>query len=397
MSQNTFETPADIRGRLARSWPRIQKQILTGQLEFPCRYPVKHPSLSDRSFPSFRVEYRKWRDAWNDLKSPGASAITGIKNCRTYKDIRVIKSIEFQNADALAQFLGQKAVAGLNTLSDRLAALGYTGDTSNAAVYQVQTLLSEMSDESFQALVRLLEWRQENPGTKIALREVPVQGVGTKWIEQHTRVILAVFEDHDLLVSHEGSFLERTGLRDDDRRTLWMRWHSSRAIPGTDISEFAIRPSQMTRRPEGIRKVLMVENSTTFLSFFPSEDTLLVFGNGKMGISAVAELPWLSEVEFYYWGDMDSSGYLILDRIRSHCSSVQSLMMGREAMETNMSARTPDTGLELAEVPELTQDEAFARDLLLSRKLRIEQEQIVGAPEALTRHGLIEVAVEMTA
>lgn len=141
----------------------------------------------------------------------------------------------------------------------------------------------------------------------------------------------------------------------------------------------------------------MVENRATYLSFFPSSDTLLLLGDGKMAVSAVRDMPWLSDLDFYYWGDMDSSGFLILDRIRCTHPNVASIFMDKDAMDVNLAMAVKDGGLEGAKVEHLTPAESQTRDFLFRKKKRIEQERIHNPGPTLLHHRLITGDIQKAA
>jgi hypothetical protein len=56
-----------------------------------------------------------------------------------------------------------------------------------------------------------------------------------------------------------------------------------------------------------------------------------VFGSG-FASSGLAGLPWLRDSEIAYWGDVDTYGFDILSRLRSHLPQVRSILMDRETL-----------------------------------------------------------------
>jgi hypothetical protein len=59
--------------------------------------------------------------------------------------------------------------------------------------------------------------------------------------------------------------------------------------------------------------------------------SMVVFGAGY-GFEVLAGAAWLHQCSIYYWGDIDTHGFAILDQLRAHLPHVQSLLMDRETL-----------------------------------------------------------------
>ncbi len=109
------------------------------------------------------------------------------------------------------------------------------------------------------------------------------------------------------------------------------------------------------------------------------ENSLLVFGAGY-GFDAFDEAGWLDTCDVYYWGDIDTHGFAILDQLRTRVPQVHSLMMDRDtllAFESQWGVEDKQTTRDL---PRLNNDERVLydelRDNRLRPTLRLEQERI---------------------
>jgi len=49
-------------------------------------------------------------------------------------------------------------------------------------------------------------------------------------------------------------------------------------------------------------------------------------------VEAFAEIPWLIDHPCHYWGDLDTHGFGILNRLRHHLPDVQSLLMDQATL-----------------------------------------------------------------
>jgi hypothetical protein len=57
----------------------------------------------------------------------------------------------------------------------------------------------------------------------------------------------------------------------------------------------------------------------------------VIFGAGY-AVDRLVALPWLSGKSLHYWGDIDTHGFAILDRLRQRCAHTQSFLMDRETL-----------------------------------------------------------------
>ena len=61
------------------------------------------------------------------------------------------------------------------------------------------------------------------------------------------------------------------------------------------------------------------------------EDGVVIWGKG-FEVDRVGRLPWLADVEVVYWGDIDTHGFAILDRLRAWLPQTRSVLMDRETL-----------------------------------------------------------------
>ena len=83
-------------------------------------------------------------------------------------------------------------------------------------------------------------------------------------------------------------------------------------------------------RPLPCDTVYVIENETTYLAFPAVERAVALFGGGY-AVSVLEQLHWLDDREIVYWGDIDTHGFAILDRLRRRFPRTHSLLMDRDA------------------------------------------------------------------
>jgi len=80
-----------------------------------------------------------------------------------------------------------------------------------------------------------------------------------------------------------------------------------------------------------VSRVFITENEINYLAFPSVSDSLLIFGTGY-GFDVLAQAAWLVCCQVYYWGDIDTHGFAILDQLRANLPHAQSLLMDRATL-----------------------------------------------------------------
>ena len=137
-----------------------------------------------------------------------------------------------------------------------------------------------------------------------------------------------------------------------------------------------------------VRTVFVVENEISYLAFPPAPDSIVVFGSG-FGLAALRDLPWLDSKEIVYWGDIDTHGFDILNRLRARFGSVRSILMDQQTLLTHPRQWVTEPSPTNRLMPNLTAtEEALYKDLVEGRygpAVRLEQERV---RFSLLRHAL---------
>jgi hypothetical protein len=215
------------------------------------------------------------------------------------------------------------------------------------------------------------------------LRQVDVPGVDTKFIEQN-RVLIARLLDQVLPARRidarfsSGDFAGRYRFRRRPDYTRIRTLGDPDLLPG-GLSEVTVRTSELARLDPPASQVIIVENDTSYLSLPDRPDTVAIFGAG-FALGSVAGLSWLSNKTVTYWGDIDTYGFVILNRLRARYPRVESILMDAETLLAHPDqwvVEEKPTGVAL---PHLTEAEAtLYRDLVEDRyghHVRLEQERI---------------------
>ena len=115
--------------------------------------------------------------------------------------------------------------------------------------------------------------------------------------------------------------------------------------------------------------------------FHPTPSAIVIFGLGY-GLERLARVSWLSERRIHYWGDIDTHGFAILNRLRHHIPTARSLLMDRATLDAHRRLWTQEGRNQrfMGELDRLTNDEWQLFDDLrqnrLGDRVRLEQERV---------------------
>ncbi len=156
-------------------------------------------------------------------------------------------------------------------------------------------------------LTSAVTWLRRHPDAGTwTLRQLPVPGMHTKWLDTHGALLRDVAgRDVRDEVRPRLTVMHLTYV-DPDHTVSGRRRHD--AWTTGDVHDIAYRP----------RVVLVVENRDSRLWFPPVKDTIVVEGGGKAAAALLANVPWIRAADHVvYWGDIDADGYTILDQFRA--------------------------------------------------------------------------------
>ncbi|MBZ0154921.1 MAG: hypothetical protein K8I29_01740 [Alphaproteobacteria bacterium] len=381
-----WSTPADIKSRVVREWERgrLLAAPLTGEALYPWRLPLKGPASAETLGTRFDAVRR-----WIKTLAEGAKA-EGRSGYR----------LEFREINH--RQLGRNSIpvaAWLDTEDDALALIGKRRDAArfreladmiSHAFPQVHDWLARRSlrvlehADDWPALLGILRWIAGHPRPNVYVRQIDVPGVHSKFIERHHALLTELL---DIVLPPEAidagaargaaGFERRYGFRS---KPVLIRF---RLLGGQQtllcLSDITVPGDEFARLSLPVKRIFITENEINFLSFPPAADGLVIFGSGY-GFEALAGASWLSDTTIYYWGDIDTHGFAILDQLRSRFPQARSLLMDRDTLMAHQSLWGREDAPTRRDLPRLLGDEALLYDDLrhdrIGTAVRLEQERI---------------------
>jgi hypothetical protein len=145
------------------------------------------------------------------------------------------------------------------------------------------------------------------------------------------------------------------------------------------FSEVTVRVDELAAVPLDVARVLVVENETTYLALPPVPGAVAILGGGY-AVGALASLTWLHDRDLWYWGDIDTHGFAILDRLRQVFPHARSTLMDEETLLRHRAHWGREATPVTTELGHLTPAEAQLYEALVAGRhapaLRLEQERI---------------------
>ena len=416
----SWTRPKDFRTQLEKLWERgdMLSSLVTGAPLFPRRLTLKCPTSTEmadrfdevrawvgeiRAVPHCRVETRAFNHRILGTNSvPAEVWIDSFNDAATF----LSKRKEVARFDALIEETKQSQPKLLDWLARRpMRALDLADDWSR--------------------LLGIAAWMRAHPRPDVYLRQIDIPGVHSKFIEAHRSVLTELFdrvldpETIDITATGASGFATRYGFRDKPLRIRFRlldpkaRLNKSVRVELVETNTTQINSLKIastgSARTEGliqyfpnqilsthgqditldaasfaqlnpvVSQVFIIENEINFLAFPLLKDSLVIFGSGY-GFGMSRHANWLLRCRIYYWVDIDTHGFAILDQRRSQFGHVESLLMDRATLLKFEPLWGEEEKQTQRELPRLTPEELSLyndlRDNRIRKNIRLEQERI---------------------
>jgi len=380
----SWTTPSDLREQVLRVWERgkILSASITGETLFPLKLSMRRPDAQaiGHSFEAVRGWIRELEENSRCCKGYGYDIEWADINHRQLGRNRMPSRVAVPTeSDALR-------LIGMERAGRRFRALAQVTMEKFPALAQWlsrRPLVVLEHAQDWPRILDVLAWFREHPRSNLYLRQVDIPGVDTKFVEGRkslfSELLDIVLERHDdpLAGAAAQTFEQRYGLRTKPPVIRFRVLDSGIAIAG--LCDLTIPASDFASLNIAARHVFLTENEVNFLAFPDFAEAIVVFGKGY-GAGLLHAASWLSARHIYYWGDIDTHGFVILDRLRARFSNVRSFLMNRETLLAHRPLWVHEQTPYRAELSHLDPDEQTLFDELvqdrLGQKVRLEQERV---------------------
>lgn len=378
-----WATPQTLREKLLRRWTRgdLLTAYATCAAVTPIELPITGPT--PRELVDRHEDASRWVVEWQSVAGDGIRVLTRTAGGRAAGRNDLPARLILDTPAALWRFLGVTADV---TCFDELLDATVDGPTAEPIREWMRqhplTVLANASD--WTGLTRAVGWLAEAAGSGRYLREIPIPGVDTKFIEERRSVLASMLDACGATVSDTSppsQYTHRYGFADKPALLRLRSLDTSQPL-FTGITELVVRRAEIERLPLHLfTDVIIVENEVTYLSLPHRPGTLAMFGGGY-AVSAIGPIPaWLQHRRrVFYWGDLDTHGLAILNRLRFVVPDTRSLLMDRNTLLAHRDQWVTEPVQVKAHLPNLTPAEAALHGDLVEGAfgdaVRLEQERV---------------------
>lgn len=391
-----------VHNALRSSYDKRRSEWFQGEftsIGFTLNTPTEKDVLADMA------QTRAWVNSWTNYKGRGQVQWVE-RQWSTVGRQCLPESISFERVEDVIQEIG--AWAEWSVFATRVACLTTIWPILKTSqwLYGNFGYFAQMSELDFSRLSELVQWLQANPVSNCYLRELPVTGIDTKWIEKRKPLILCMMRAIGMSVPDGVDIETALGLKRVPARIrirlLCPKMQASHG--GVDDLEVPIATAE--RLCITPRMVIIVENQTTGLAL-PAIDGAVAIMSMGYGITGITTLPWLRTAPLVlYWGDIDTDGMSMLNLARKSCPTVKSFLMSGDTWEAFKAFHVGEDGKKAASTANmelLTAGELAMMQHLLTLKAqgaqntRLEQEKISWVDALRALHAEIDSTLALPA
>jgi hypothetical protein len=373
----TLLSPDDARAVLRRRFANQHRTWLGGGGAWPLAVLLGDPT--ERVVAEAPELVRDWVDAWAHYSDAGHVQWIERRWPRLGAQ-RIPTRLLLESPSDVARVLGEasrfeRAMARRDHLVARWSSLA-----SSPRVLRNFDALADYADDDFERLFALLDWLDKNPRCELYLRQLPVEGIDTKWCDAQRRALLT-----DLLLALRSDdptpdFHALAGLRKPPPRlrSRILCPELRRSVGGLGDIEAPIE--QLAALALSPACILVVENLDTGLALpeLPGCVAFMKLGNG---VGVLSQIPWaVNAPRALYWGDIDTHGFACLSHARAALPALTSLLMDEATLLESRRLWGREAIQYAADVPLLKPAERGVFDALRANVwgvgVRLEQERI---------------------
>ncbi|MCL2557830.1 MAG: DUF2220 family protein [Treponema sp.] len=325
---------------------------------------------------------RSWISAWEKWQGKG-KVVWGERRWRTLGTQNVPEKLKLETPEDIAAWTGNsqrwsRAVSRYKFLTERWPAL-------IDVLSKYFNVLADYEEPDFFNLHEMLSWICANPNSNLYVRQIPVSGIDSKWLESHKSLVCELVDtirgiDARSAMSESRDFFRLCGLKPLPQRIRLRLLDPDLRRNFAGLGDISAPLDEIANLGIDFGMVFIVENIQTALAFDDIKNSAVIMGLGY-GVDVLANIPWLHRARTVYWGDIDTHGFAILHRARSYLPNLETVLMDEGTLFNHRDLWVEEKSQSpTAELPLLTDAE---RSLFQSLKhnawgqrVRLEQERI---------------------
>ena len=339
----------------------------------PCFSLALHPP-TEKQVLMKNSGAKTWVQSWHAPKHRG-HVVWAVRKWASVGAQEVPERLVLSGAESIAEFGGRAKVWAQISKRTQLLTTRWKnrwseqcGEQSlSAAIKTTAAKYGALTDRDWSMLLSVIDWLVENPEVERYVRQLPIRGIDTKWIEKHRGLVNTLY----------GAIANKKSLEFQKApHQMRVRFLDTTLAP-EGIDDISLSPEALNGYSKRPRTVLVCENLVSVMALPEMPHTIAIFGEGY-GVGSLAKVTWLDEVSFLYWGDLDTNGFAILNQLRHYHPHARSIMMDTTTLlkYRDLSVIEASPNLGTFELLSATEQEAFQSLNTKEGFLRLEQERI---------------------
>jgi hypothetical protein len=342
--------PGAIAAKLAQRWDNQWTQWLGDGGTWPLVFGLKPPTEREahRQWPRVQA----WRAQW--AEHVGGGVVEQVERAWAGLGRQVLPaSVAFATPHEVAAALGKLTL--FERANARFQERARAWPDLVEPLRALAVWMADLTAEDYVRFVDVADWLFVHPDCDLYVRQLPIDGVDSKWVERHAAPLAR------LLAARRGvpvaGLAVVAGLKTPPvRRRIRLLDPALRAW-AHGLSDLEVPLSELCTLEIPARVALIVENTATALACTDLPGTVLIMGGG-FAVSELSAVPWLARIPILYWGDVDTWGFHILAALRRAHPRTVSCLMDADTLRRHWQRRAQE--LSPAPVPAMGLTEAEA-------------------------------------
>lgn len=352
------EVTTSVRARFERDYPDWAR----GQGTWPIRIPLKPPTSAERSTDP--VACHAWAKLWDRYTGSGTIERSTL---RFPTGLHAMPKTLVLDSPLAAASVHPSARETWTCCGERLTHLQRA--FPKARFDRIIRRLTEMAADDFQRLIATVTWLDAHPTSGLMLRQLPIEGVDTKWLAKNKSLVLAllgvtddpadeVANETDGPTSARMRLHERLGLRvPPDLMQIALLDPELRSIVG-GMRHFAASVEDLNASGLLPRTVVILENKETGYAITDDLAGTVVCHGAGFSVVNYARVTWIRNApRVIYWGDIDAPGLQFLSDLRGLGIAAHTVLMDLATLDRYRHLAVAGAGPARHQLPNLKSPE----------------------------------------
>jgi hypothetical protein len=369
---------ADLIAKFEKQYP----QWAQAKRQWPLTVSLQPPSTDVRLADP--VPILEWAQRWRSWSGPGRVAFAARRFTTGTFDLP--QRITFDVAAQVAA-LTPATAATWQRCGDRLIALHEAFPNLALDAKNIRGI-TQLPDDDFRRLADTARWLCDHPRSGLLPRQLPVEGISTKWLEHHLALVAGI-TGRDAVAAEEGpqaaaGLYESLGLRSLPRQIPVLILDPALRAAFGGMRHFQAGVDDLNAWTQTPETILITENKQTAYALEDEhlQGTVVMHSMG-FHTDLYARVHWVRDARsVIYWGDLDTFGLEALNKLRANGIKARSILTDIATFERYARLAVPAPIPKLQAVTHLDADERALYAALLDHArqqgegILLEQERI---------------------